>query len=59
MLLVAISGWGQDEDKRRATEAGFDRHLTKPVEFNELDNLIAAASGETERFAARRNPKRI
>lgn len=30
--LVAITGWGQDEDKRRAKAAGFDVHLTKPVE---------------------------
>jgi signal transduction histidine kinase/ActR/RegA family two-component response regulator len=40
MLLVAVSGWGQDEDKRRAIEAGFDRHLTKPVEFPHLQALI-------------------
>ena len=31
-LLIALTGWGQDEDKRRALEAGFDRHLTKPVD---------------------------
>jgi signal transduction histidine kinase len=41
MYLVAISGWGQDEDKRRATDAGFDRHVTKPVEFAHLEQLIA------------------
>jgi CheY-like chemotaxis protein len=40
MFLVAISGWGQEEDKRRATEAGFDRHVTKPVEFAHLEELI-------------------
>jgi signal transduction histidine kinase/ActR/RegA family two-component response regulator len=58
MILVAVSGWGQDEDKRRATEAGFDRHLTKPVEFAELDKIIAAASGETE-LARRPTPNQI
>lgn len=30
--LVALTGWGHDEDKRRATDAGFDRHFTKPVD---------------------------
>ena len=46
MLLVAITGWGQEEDKRRATEAGFDRHLTKPVEPAALEKLLAG-SGHT------------
>src|SRR6185503_4450137 len=32
MLLVAVTGWGQSEDKRRAKEAGFDRHFTKPLD---------------------------
>ena len=41
MLLVAVSGWGQDEDKRRALEAGFDRHVTKPIEFANLQALLA------------------
>jgi PAS domain S-box-containing protein len=40
MILVALSGWGQDEDKRRATEAGFDHHLTKPVEPAALEKLL-------------------
>jgi PAS domain S-box-containing protein len=41
MVLVAISGRGQEEDKRRATEAGFDRHLTKPVDPATLEKLLA------------------
>jgi CheY-like chemotaxis protein len=32
MLLVAVTGWGQEEDQRRSAEAGFDRHMTKPVD---------------------------
>jgi signal transduction histidine kinase/ActR/RegA family two-component response regulator len=43
MLLVALTGWGQDEDKRRSREAGFDHHLTKPPEPEVLERLIAAA----------------
>jgi len=40
VLLVAITGWGQAEDRRRAEAAGFDHHLTKPVKFDELLRLI-------------------
>ena len=41
MMLVALTGWGQDEDKRRAMAAGFDAHLTKPVEPEQVDALVA------------------
>ena len=41
VTLVALTGWGQDEDKRRSREAGFDHHLTKPPEPDVLDELIA------------------
>jgi len=40
VMLVALTGWGQDEDKRRSREAGFDHHLTKPPEPELLDQLI-------------------
>jgi CheY-like chemotaxis protein len=40
VLLVAVTGWGQDEDQRRAREAGFDHHLTKPAEPSVLETLI-------------------
>jgi len=39
-LLVALTGWGQEEDKRRAADAGFDRHFTKPLDPGELRRLI-------------------
>ena len=44
VLLVALTGWGQDSDQRRAIEAGFDRHLTKPADPHVLEELIAAAA---------------
>ena len=44
VLLVALTGWGQDDDQRRAREAGFDHHLTKPAEPAMLEELIASAS---------------
>jgi signal transduction histidine kinase/CheY-like chemotaxis protein len=40
VLLVALTGWGQDADKRRARDAGFDHHLTKPPEPEVLERLI-------------------
>jgi PAS domain S-box-containing protein len=43
MLLLAITGWGQEEDKQRARDAGFDHHLTKPVNLADLESLLAAS----------------
>jgi signal transduction histidine kinase len=40
--IVAVTGWGQDEDRRRALDAGFDAHLTKPVDPDRLASLAAA-----------------
>jgi PAS domain S-box-containing protein len=40
MILVAMTGWGQEEDKRRAREAGFSHHLTKPVDIAALAELL-------------------
>jgi CheY-like chemotaxis protein len=42
VLLVAVTGWGQAEDQRRAMDAGFDFHLTKPVDPEALMRLLAA-----------------
>ncbi len=41
VMLVALTGWGQDADRRRSHEAGFDHHLVKPVELKALVNLLA------------------
>ena len=39
-LLIALTGWGQQEDKERSREAGFDHHLTKPVDPDQLERLL-------------------
>jgi two-component system CheB/CheR fusion protein len=39
-LLIAITGWGQDLDRQRSLDAGFDHHLIKPVEPEALDRLL-------------------
>lgn len=43
-LIVALTGWGQERDKQRAAEAGFDGHLTKPADPIELERLLGDAS---------------
>jgi len=43
VMLVAVTGYGQDEDLRRSREAGFDHHLTKPVEPATLQGLLVSA----------------
>jgi CheY-like chemotaxis protein len=49
VVLVALTGWGQDEDRRQATEAGFDRHFTKPVDPLAIENLVAGLHQTTPR----------
>jgi signal transduction histidine kinase len=41
VVLIAQTGWGQEEDRQRTREAGFDRHLVKPVDPEELMQLLA------------------
>ena len=44
MLLVALSGWGQDDDRRKSKEAGFDYHFVKPVDLDTLTDLLTKVS---------------
>ena len=50
-VLVAVTGWGSEEDRRRTREAGFDHHLTKPVEMNDLVSLIAGIKAPADEKA--------
>jgi CheY-like chemotaxis protein len=40
IVLVALTGWGQDEARRQSNEAGFDGHLVKPLELGALNALL-------------------
>jgi CheY-like chemotaxis protein len=40
--LIALTGFGQAEDRRRSMEAGFDEHLVKPVSYSKLNEVLAA-----------------
>lgn len=51
LLLVALTGYGQDSDKQRAKEAGFDYHLVKPVSLEALHGLLASLVGSPEESA--------
>jgi len=48
IVLVAITGWGQDEDRRRALAAGFDHHLVKPIDPTQLDALLQGVGAEQQ-----------
>ena len=48
MVLIALTGWGQDSDRLRSKEAGFDRHLVKPVDPTTLLEMLSRPSKELE-----------
>jgi PAS domain S-box-containing protein len=48
IVVIALTGWGQDADRRKSHEAGFDGHLVKPVEYDKLLELLATLSNGTE-----------
>jgi PAS domain S-box-containing protein len=55
VLLIAMTGWGQDEDRRRSTEAGFDYHLIKPADVGALETLLVSSDRSAPMRPARLN----
>jgi CheY-like chemotaxis protein len=55
LVLVAVTGWGQETDKLRAAQAGFDHHLVKPIDPRGLPAILQAAAEKRER-AGRAGP---
>jgi DNA-binding response OmpR family regulator len=49
--LIAVTGWGQGEDRQRAFEAGFDHHLTKPIAPQVLESLLESVGDALEHTA--------
>jgi CheY-like chemotaxis protein/anti-sigma regulatory factor (Ser/Thr protein kinase) len=45
VVLVALTGWGQEEDRRRSYEAGFDHHIVKPIDFAIVEKLLIDLNG--------------
>ncbi len=56
-LLLAVTGWGQEEDKERAVAGGFDAHLTKPADTKVLLNLLSAFFSEHPTSSGPRAPQ--
>ncbi|MBA2592401.1 MAG: response regulator [Gammaproteobacteria bacterium] len=44
MVLIALTGWGQEDDRRQSKDAGFDAHLVKPVDYGALMELLSLPS---------------
>jgi CheY-like chemotaxis protein len=49
IVLIAVTGWGQPMDRQQAMEAGFNHHLTKPVELATLTDLLGRLTAKAER----------
>lgn len=43
LMIIALTGWGQEDDRRRSAEAGIDHHLVKPLDLAQLKRLLAPA----------------
>lgn len=46
VVLTALTGWGQSEDRRRTTEAGFDHHLVKPANLDDINRIVEALNSK-------------
>ena len=49
VVIIALTGWGQEGDRARSQQAGCDGHLVKPVNLSELENLLAELTGKDSR----------
>ncbi len=56
MLLIALTGWGQSEDRRKSQDAGFDGHLVKPVRYETLAELLGSSRPPERGSAAADSP---
>jgi PAS domain S-box-containing protein len=53
VVLIALTGWGQDQDRRRTREAGFDHHLVKPTDIQQLQRLLGESAARRDDAARR------
>lgn len=54
IYIAALTGWGQEKDRRRTREAGFDEHLVKPVDFEHVQALLSQRTAERAGFSRMR-----
>jgi PAS domain S-box-containing protein len=57
IVMIALTGWGQDDDRRKSKEAGFDDHMVKPVDHSKLLLLLASLSDEPGREQIQNPPE--
>ena len=50
IAIIALTGWGQEDDRRKSKEAGFDGHLVKPVDYDKLLELLASLTNGREKL---------
>jgi PAS domain S-box-containing protein len=48
VLLIAATGWGREEDREQSRQSGFDYHLTKPIDFDLVEKILAAPSSQAQ-----------
>jgi CheY-like chemotaxis protein len=56
VVIIACTGWGQEEDVRRSNEAGFDQHMVKPLDPAQLEKVLAEIVVTREGFRRSMNP---
>lgn len=56
VLLIALTGYGQDSDRQATRDAGFDHHLAKPVEFKTIESILATVDRHSADRPARMDP---
>jgi len=49
IVMIALTGWGQEDDRRKSEEAGFNGHLVKPVDYDKLLDLLSVLTKDTQR----------
>jgi PAS domain S-box-containing protein len=57
VTLVAMTGYGQEEDRQRTQEAGFNLHLVKPVDFDRLEELLSLPADQIDQYAHSRDDR--
>ena len=53
VVIIALTGWGQDSDRRKSQDAGFDDHLVKPVDYGALMDLLSSVKAPVGRGGER------
>jgi CheY-like chemotaxis protein len=53
IVMIALTGWGQEDDRRKSEEAGFNSHLVKPVDYDQLLNLLSTLTNDEDKSGSK------